>query len=85
MRQLRCPNCGANDFYYKDGFQICSYCDTKYVPDSKEVPQKSSEISLQSDIDRLLQKCKDEPFNARKYAGRILDIDPTNKEALKYL
>lgn len=78
-----CPNCGANDFTLKNGFQICKYCNTKFEIESARHVIKG--ISMQSDIDRLLQKCKDEPHKARKYASLILDIDPTNKEALKYL
>ena len=42
-------------------------------------------ISLQSDIELLLDKCRRDPRNARKYANLILDIDPGNKDALQYL
>ena len=30
MKQIVCPNCGANDFVLKDGYKVCSYCDTKF-------------------------------------------------------
>lgn len=81
--QNSCVNCGADSFIIKDGYRICKYCNTRVKDDKPKA--NNSEISLQSDIDILLQKCKDEPARARKYAGLILDIDPTNKEARKYL
>jgi hypothetical protein len=42
-------------------------------------------ISIQSDIDSLLLKCREDPINSERYAGLVLDIDPTNQEALSYL
>ena len=44
-----------------------------------------SGISLDDDISRLLSKCKEDPLNAKKYANLVLDIDPHNVEALKYV
>ena len=40
---------------------------------------------MDDDVERLLQKCRTDRRNARKYANLVLDIDPTNQEALKYL
>ena len=80
-----CPNCGANAFVYKNGAKYCEFCNTRFELEESEKPKKKSEISLESDVERLLRKCEEEPFKAKKYAGLILDIDPTNKEALKYL
>lgn len=79
MKQIICESCGASDFLEKAGYRICQYCGTQYHINSKSL------ISLNDDIENLLQKCKREPRNARRYANLILDIDPTNKEALKYL
>ena len=45
----------------------------------------ASTIDLDDDVSRLLAKCKREPKNARKYANLILDIDPDNQEARRYL
>ena len=42
-------------------------------------------VSLEDDVQQLLQKCKMNPANARRYANLILEIDPNNKEAMKYL
>lgn len=85
MRQLVCPNCGAGDFIYKDGIRICKYCNSKYELTSEEKPKRTAQVSLQSDIDILLEKCKADPARDRKYAELILDIDPTNNAVWKYL
>ena len=39
----------------------------------------------EDDVAELLRKCRENPARARKYANLILDIDPDNPEALKYL
>lgn len=85
MKILKCSNCGASSLYESDGYMICEYCDTKFAVESSDFPQQSIGISLNNDIDILIQKCRTDPINARKYANLILDIDPTNQEALKYI
>ena len=82
MKKLICEQCGSNAFKQKGSYLVCSFCGTIFsMPDSSG----SSDIALESDVDRLLKKCKEDPRNAKKYANLILDIDPTNSEALKYL
>lgn len=85
MGQRICPNCGANEFDIVNGYEICRYCDSKFKIEVVENKKEETFISLKSDIECLLEKCKNEPWNARKYANLILDIDPTNSEAKKYL
>lgn len=85
MKQTTCQNCGADEFIIKDGFKICKYCNSKYELTPDEKPTKTATVSLNSDVERLLEKCRKDPKKASRYAGLILDIDPTNKEALKYL
>lgn len=85
MNQLVCERCGANSFIEKNGYKICQYCNTKYIITLDDMPLKNTEIALSDDIKRLLDKCKNDPLNAQKYANLILDIDPTNKEAYQYL
>ena len=46
---------------------------------------KDSNIDLNSDVERLLDKCRTDPGNRRRYASLILDIDPTNAEAIQFL
>lgn len=86
MCQETCANCGANEFIVKDGYKICKYCNSRFkIKDTNGTKNDKSLISVKSDIDVLLQKCEDEPWNSRKYANLILDIDPTNQKAKQYL
>ena len=101
MLDFTCKNCTAVGLKLKGSFLVCEYCGSKFLltaddfasQRSKAMPTAkagishsfSSEISLGGDIELLLQKCRLDPRNARKYANLILDIDPTNKEAYKYL
>ena len=78
MKGKICPCCGANEFKEKNGRIFCAFCDT-------EMSSSTSEIALDEDVLRLLRKCEENPRNARRYANLILDIDPTNEDALKYL
>lgn len=84
MKELICSRCGAHEWIEKNGCRICAYCGTPYQLTYEDMPNASG-MQLDSDIDRLLQKCRKDPKNAKKYANLILDIDPGNTEALKYL
>ena len=86
MSIIKCKMCGGNIEVAADkAYGTCDSCGSHTALPMVRSKQVSSTISLQSDIDVLLQKCKNEPWNARKYANRILDIDPSNREAQKYL
>jgi len=85
MKSISCEKCGASSWDTSNGYRICRYCGTKFQLTSDDIAIKESYIALNSDVERLLNLCKTEPYNARKYANLILDIDPSNKEALKYL
>lgn len=85
MNVLACEKCGSTDFFEKNGFRVCSFCRTKYAFDQQKTNSCSSDISLDDDIARLLQKCKTNPKQARRYANRVLDMDPGNRDAMKYL
>lgn len=85
MRIFVCERCGGNEFRQEKGFRICQYCNTSYVVSADEIPQKVSNISVNDDIQLLLKKCSEDPGNARRYASLILDIDPSNTDAKKYL
>jgi uncharacterized Zn finger protein (UPF0148 family) len=80
-----CEKCGGSEFVDKDGYRICQYCNTKYLITTEDVTRKRSSIALDNDIKMLLQKCHDDPANARRYASLILDMDPGNVEAAKCL
>lgn len=81
MKKEACPNCGADDFVMKDGYKVCGFCNSRYI-----VTKKSQvTTSLEDDIQTLLLKCEMDPLNAYKYANLILDMDPSNNKAKKYL
>ena len=99
MEALVCKNCGANALVQKYDYMLCPYCDSRFtIPKEKNqstfinnyqtalsFSEITSPIALDDDVARLLKKCEVDPHNAKKYANLVLDIDPDNEEALKYL
>lgn len=85
MKIQECSSCGSKDLYKNDGYYICRYCDTKHLITKDDLAPRSSSISLNEDVARLLQKCKDDPANAERYAKLVLEMDANNVEAKEYL
>jgi uncharacterized Zn finger protein (UPF0148 family) len=101
MEALICKNCGANALTRKNDYMYCPYCESRFAITNEERRSGlwgssnqnatlshsgvNSSIALDDDVARLLEKCKVDPKRAKKYANLVLDIDPDNKEALKYL
>jgi hypothetical protein len=85
MRLVVCTRCGSRELLEEGGYVVCVYCQSRFAPQADDLPRKETFIGLHSDIQVLLQKCKDDPANRRRYASLILDIDPSNEEATKYL
>lgn len=85
MKVQICERCGGGEFVDRDGYRICQYCNTKFLIMSENVTRKVSSIALDTDIKMLLQKCKNDPANAHRYASLVLDMDPGNVDAGKYL
>lgn len=56
-----------------------------FLPQCFQGPCKESVISLRDDVENLLEKCKENPARAHKYAELILEIDPGNEEAKRIL
>lgn len=83
METWRCPCCGGDRYEEKNGYRICGYCGTKFK--IEEDLSDRSGISINKDIEDLLRKCAQHPERASRYANLILDIDPGNMEARKYL
>lgn len=84
MKAIVCEHCGGDEFMEKDGYRVCRFCKSRFtIP--KEEKAANSKISLNEDVQRLLEKCKNEPFRAHRYARLILEIDPNNKEARRIL
>lgn len=85
MKIMNCTGCGSKELEEREGLMVCLFCQTKYVPDASTSTVSATVIGLGSDIEQLLQKCRSDPANARRYAQLVLDIDPTNAEARAYL
>lgn len=85
MKIVSCTACGSKELVEENRVVICLYCLTKYLPEPDEVPATASVIGVGSDIQALLQKCREDPINRRRYASLVLDLDPTNTEAKTYL
>lgn len=85
MKVIDCKACGSKELVEESGVVVCVYCQTRYVPGPQDAPQVDSEISVGSDVQALLQRCRDDPANSRRYASLVLDIDPTNAEARQFL
>ena len=81
-----CQNCGSSDFTWIGSKRVCSYCRSPYSPPKTERNSGTdTEVSICDDVKRLLKKCADDPIRARRYASLVLDIDPSNVEALRHL
>lgn len=85
MKEFACRSCGSNDLYEENGYFVCRYCGAKYLKNDDDKPVKESVIDLNSDVEKLLRRCREEPDRAKKCAERILEIDPSNEEAKKIL
>ena len=85
MKLVKCTKCGSNELFEESGYVVCVYCRLKFVPSTGDRPKSESTISVYQDIHELLEKCRSDSSNSRRYANLILDIDPTNVEVLQYL
>ena len=85
MKLPTCEQCGSHSFTSSDSKLICDYCSTIYPVTGSTGSNNSTSIDLNEDVRRLLEKCRKDPANARRYASLVLDIDPSNSEATEYL
>lgn len=85
MRSVECSRCGSNELLERDGYVVCAYCQSQFVRQASDLPVKDTTIGIVDDVQRLLQQCRDDPGNRHRYANLILDLDPTNQQAIQYL
>ncbi len=85
MKIIECSRCGSKELFEEDGYVVCAYCQSRFTPQAEDKPPVNTAIQLGSDVEALLRKCREDPRNRVRYANLILDIDPTNKEAISYL
>ena len=82
MKLIECSRCGSKELFEDNNVIVCAYCRSRFKP---EANKGATVIDVQSDVQLLLRKCIDDPANRIRYANLILDIDPSNKEVLRYL
>ena len=82
---IQCTSCGSTELTEVDGYSICDYCQSRFVPKADETISKKTTLGGLSDVELLLQKCETDPANRRRYASLILDMDPANPIAIQYL
>jgi len=85
MKSVECKRCGSKELVEENNYIICAYCQSRFVMEVDDQPPNGTVIDVQSDIQALLKKCAQEPANRRRYASLVLDIDPSNTEAIKFL
>ena len=85
MKLVECTGCGSKDLVEDRGYVVCVFCLSKFLLNAEDGAPPKTRIDIESDIQALLRKCRADPANSRRYANLILDIDPTNSEAVKYL
>lgn len=85
MKIVECSACGSTELVEAGDLVVCVYCRSTFVPQADDSPPKETVIALHTDIALLLQKCRDDPRNRVRYAHLVLDLDPTNTEARRYL
>ena len=85
MKLIDCRRCGSKELVEQDGFLVCEYCQSRFVPEAVEAPVAKTTIGVRADVEALLEKCRKSPRNAPRYASLVLELDPTNAEALQYL
>ena len=85
MKAFQCQGCGSTEFYDLDGYRVCEHCGRKHVITREDQRILQSTIDLNEDVANLLEKCKTEPERAKKFAQRVLEIDPNNAEAKRIL
>lgn len=85
MKIMECVSCGSNELLENDGYLICAYCRSRFEQENDPIVRKETVIDVQSDIQMLLKRCVEDPLNRHRYASLVLDIDPSNSDAIKFL
>jgi hypothetical protein len=85
MKIIECSSCGSSELTEVNGYVICDYCQSRFIQETGDRPARHTVIGIQSDVAMLLEKCETDPVNRFRYASLVLDIDPTNQQAMRYL
>ena len=84
MKLIKCKTCGSGDLVQDGDFVVCSFCQSRYVPQAEDIPTSETHIDLANDIQILLDKCRSDPNNRTRYINLIMDLDPHNNEVKKF-
>ena len=85
MKLIKCKSCGSNELFEDGDYIVCAFCASRHLPQPDEVGGSPSTIDLAHDVQLLLEKCRADPNNRRKYVNLILDIDPGNDEVREFI
>ena len=92
MKQLICEMCGGRDLIKNEGVFVCQNCGAKYsVEDAKKMMVEGTvTVDRSTDINNLLIRAKQfeergDYGKADEYYNKVLDLDPSNEEALNGL
>ena len=85
MKLVECERCGSKELIEANKVVTCAYCQSRFVTQVDDLPLASTVIGVDADVQELLRKCREDPLHRRQFANLVLDIDPTNREAMAYL
>lgn len=60
MIEIKCRNCGNTDLKFEDGFYVCPFCGSRYLPEIWEIPDsliRNNEVSDDDENDDLDEDC----------------------------
>lgn len=85
MKLIKCKTCGSRELVEDGDFVVCSFCQSRYIPQAEDIPTSETHIDLANDIQILLDKCRSDPSNRKRYVNLILDMDPNNLAVRDFL
>jgi hypothetical protein len=85
VKEVVCTQCGSNSLTDMNGLWQCDFCRTTFKSNREEFLEAKTRVSVGDDIKRLLEMCESDPANRVRYAHLVLDIDPSNQKAIRYL
>lgn len=95
MKAIRCELCGATDIVKDGDFFVCQSCGMKYTPESAKKMMVEGTVQVEGtvkvdntqQVENFLSLARkahdsDNEKEAEEYANKVLEIDPSNSDAL---
>lgn len=80
MKRIACEACGSTDLAYKDGYFVCQYCGSRFLPEV-DLPDRAEEVKdLLAEADELFEA--DRYDAAVRLYDKALRLDPKNVWAI---